>query len=352
MAYLTLSDGTVFEGESFGAIDEAVGEVVFTTGMTGYLEGLTDPSFYGQIVMFTYPLIGNIGFNWEDPESKKPQIRGIIAREICEAPSNWYSAGSLNDYLTRHKIVGIQGIDTRALTRMLRVKGSFNGIITQQPATAEQIAKMKAFDMGRPIEKVTCPEKFEIPGDGYSIGVLDFGVKASILSSLRKRHCALTVYPALTDPEEILAGEHDGFMLVNGPGNPAVNTQIIENVRHLIGKKPTFGICMGHSIFALANGATTKKLDFGHRGSNHPVKDLATDRVYSTSQNHGYAVDDENLPAGMEVSMRSWNDQTVEGLRYKDFPAFTVQFHPEASPGPRDTAWLFDDYLELIKRCK
>lgn len=349
MAYLTLANGDVYAGESFGARGDSTGIVVFNTGMTGYLEALTDPSYYGQIVMMTYPLIGNIGVNWQDPESPRPQISGLIARELCETPSNWFSEGSLNAYLTRHGIVGIQGIDTRALTRRLRSLGETAGIITQLPATLQQLEACRAFKIYRPIVKVTCEEAFEVPGPGLHIGVLDFGVKASILSSLRKRGCRMTVYPALTDPEEILAAGHDGLLLTNGPGNPADHTQIIKNIRRLAGKLPTMGICIGHSILALACGAKTAPLPFGHRGTNHPVKDLRHDRVYITSQNHGHAVQEEGLPANMRVFMRSWNDRSIEGIQYTDFPAFTVQFHPEASPGPRDTGYLFDEFLRMAE---
>jgi carbamoyl-phosphate synthase small subunit len=351
MAYLVLEDGTMYEGAGFGAATEVVSDVVFTTGMTGYLEALTDPSYYGQIVMMTYPLIGNIGVNWEDPESIGPQIGGLICREICENPSNWYSAGSLNEYLTQHGIPGIQGIDTRALTRKLRNSGTMHGILTPDLPTEEQLARMRAYHNTRPIAAVSCKEKFDIPGEGRHIAVLDYGVKASILSSLRRRGCALTVYPYDAPAAEILEDDPDGILLSNGPGDPAEHPEVADIVRELMGKKPMMGICMGHLMLARAAGAGTEALRYGHRGANHPVKDLAKDRIYITSQNHGYCVADD-LPAGIEVSHRSWNDQTIEGLRYTDIPAFTVQFHPEASPGPKDTGYLFDEFMQLVERCK
>ena len=349
MAYLTLEDGTMYEGEAFGAMNDSIGEVVFNTGMTGYQEAFTDPSYYGQIIMMTYPLIGNYGVNWEDPESTKPQVKGIVAREICEVPSNWHSEGSLNDYLRRHHIMGIQGIDTRALTRKLRSEGTMRGIITQRPPTPEQMEQVRRYHIENPAASVTTPEKFEIPGSGLRIAVMDYGVKASILSSLRRRKCHLTVYPSWTPPEEILKEKFDGLMLSPGPGDPADNVVESENLKGLVGKLPIFGICMGHSLMAMALGGRTKKLKYGHHGSNHPVKDLRKDRVYITSQNHGYAVDDEHLPQGAVVSHRSWNDQTVEGLIYPEFKAFTVQYHPEASPGPKDTGYLFDEFLDMIR---
>jgi len=352
VAYLTLEDGTMYEGEAFGAMNDSIGEVVFNTGMTGYLEAFTDPACYGKIVMMTYPLIGNYGVNWEDPESTKPQVKGIVAREICEVPSNWHSEGSLNDYLRRHNIMGIQGIDTRALTRKLRSEGTMRGIITQRPPTPEQMEKVRAYHLDNPAAAVTTQEVFNIPGNGLRIAVLDYGLKASILSSLRRRGCDITVYPSWTKPEEILKEEFDGLLLSPGPGDPADNKVELENLKGLVGKLPIFGICMGHSLMAMALDGKIKKLKYGHHGSNHPVKDLKKDRVYITSQNHGHAVDDENLPKGAVVSHRSWNDQTVEGLEYPELNAFTVQYHPEASPGPQDTGYLFDEFLKLVADCK
>ncbi|NLG37360.1 MAG: carbamoyl phosphate synthase small subunit [Clostridiales bacterium] len=346
MAYLVLEDGSVYEGEGFGATrTDVIGEVVFNTGMTGYQEILTDPSCYGQIVLMTYPLIGNYGVNWEDPESLRPQVKAFAVRELCEVPSNWHSEGSLNDYLKRHGIMGIQGIDTRALTRKLRSRGTMRGMLSERMPAPGSLAAMRSYTAVRPVDAVTCAERFEIPGKGPTVAVLDLGLKASILSSLRARGCRLLVYPAHTPAQEILRDEPGGLVLTNGPGNPNENPEIIENLRSLAGRLPIFGICLGHQLLALACGADTQPLRYGHRGSNHPVKDLDRDRVYITSQNHGYTIVEETLPANMRISHRNWNDQTIEGIRYEDHPTFTVQFHPEASPGPKDTGYLFDEFI-------
>ena len=350
MAYLVLEDSTIFRGESFGAKIDTVGEVVFNTGMTGYQEVLTDPSYYGQIVMMTYPLIGNYGVNWEDPESQYPQVKGFVVRELCEVPSNWHSEGSLNSYMEKHGIVGIQGIDTRSLTRKIRDHGTLRGIICQHKPEESDIAKALNYTNNNPVNKVTCEEKFIMPNSGPKIGVMDFGLKASILSSLRKRNCHLIVYPASVKAEEIFEDKVDGIMLTNGPGDPKDNREIIAELKKLIGKKPIFGICLGHQLMALACGADTEKLRYGHRGANHPVKDLAKDRVFITSQNHGYTIVEENLPAGMAVSHRNWNDMTIEGIKYKDHDTFTVQFHPEAAPGPKDTSYLFDEFISKLTK--
>jgi len=348
MAYLLLEDGTIYEGKAFGADIESAGEVVFNTGMTGYQEVLTDPSYYGQIVMMTYPLIGNYGINWEDPESKAPQIRGFIVREVCEAPSNWHSEGSLNSYLEKHGICGIQGIDTRSLTRKLRSYGTLRGMITAKKPSDTDMAVVKAYEIRNPVDKVTCDEVFEVPGSGPRIALIDYGLKASILTSLRNRKCNIVVYPSWTKAEQILFDEPDGIMLTNGPGDPKDNPGIIGELKKLVGKKPIFGICLGHQLLGLACGADTAKLKYGHRGANHPVKDLEKDRVYITSQNHGYTIIEDSLPPNMEVSHRNWNDRTIEGIRYLDHNSFTVQFHPEASPGPRDTGYLFDEFIGMM----
>lgn len=348
MAYLVLEDSTIYEGKAFGAENDTVGEVVFNTGMTGYQEVLTDPSYCGQIVMMTYPLIGNYGVNWIDPESQHPQVKGFIVRELCEIPSNWFSKGSLNNYMKKHNIIGIEGIDTRSLTRKIRDHGTLRGIICHNEPTDADFERAKAYINENPVKKVTCEEKFEIPNSGPKVAVIDFGLKASILSSLRGRNCHLFVYPADVKAEEILADEVDGIMLTNGPGDPKENLEIIEEIKKLIGKKPIFGICLGHQLMALACGANTEKLRYGHRGANHPVKDIAKDRIYITSQNHGYTIIEKTLPKNMEVSHRNWNDMTIEGIRYKDHDTFTVQFHPEASPGPQDTAHLFDEFVDKL----
>lgn len=350
MAILTLEDGTRFEGQSFGASSDTPGEVVFNTGMTGYQEVLTDPSYCGQIVTMTYPLIGNYGVNDIDPESAGPQVSGFIVREVCSQPSNWRSEGGLDKYLKDHGIAGLAGIDTRALTRIIREKGTMRGIITQGEPTQEQLDAMRGFVCDMPVDQVTCPEKYAYCDGELKVAVLDFGLKRNIVRSLKKRGCAVTVFPARTSAEEILAGGFDGIMLTNGPGDPKENVQVIENVKKLIGKKPIFGICLGHQLLALAMGADTEKLKYGHRGANHPVKDLSKDRVYITSQNHGYTVIEETLPDGCLVSHRNWNDGTVEGIAYSGHDMFTVQFHPEASPGPEDTAYLFDEFISRMRK--
>ena len=348
MAYLTLEEGTVFEGKAFGWPADVEGEVVFNTGMTGYQEILTDPSYCGQIVTMTYPLIGNYGVNLHDPESKRPQVSAFVVREACAAPSNWRSEGSLHDYLSAHRISGIEGVDTRALTRLIREKGAMRGILTQAPPTQEQIESMKRCEAKRPVDRVTCPEPYTMGEGKRKVAVMDFGLKRNILRSLERRDCRLTVFPAKTPAGDILAGGFDGVMLTNGPGDPKDNEEVIENLKTLYGKLPIFGICLGHQLLAMACGAGRQKLKYGHRGSNHPVKDLKKDRVYITSQNHGYTILEDGLPGNMEVSHKNWNDGTVEGIRYTDAPAFTVQFHPEASPGPEDTAYLFDEFMRMM----
>lgn len=350
MAILTLEDGTRFVGQSFGAKTDISGEVVFNTGMTGYQEVLTDPSYCGQIVTMTYPLIGNYGVNETDPESAKPQVSGFIVREVCDAPSNWRSQGSLSDYLEENGICGLSGIDTRALTRIIREKGTMRGMITQDEPTKAQIEQMQRFVYEMPVDTVTCQEKYQYCEGALKVAVLDFGLKRNIIRSLRKRNCAVTVYPARTSADDILAGDYDGIMLTNGPGDPKDNTEVISNIKHLIGKKPIFGICLGHQLVALASGADTAKLKYGHRGANHPVKDLDKDRVYITSQNHGYTIVEASLPQGATVTHRNWNDGTIEGVRYDGCDLFTVQFHPEASPGPEDTAYLFDEFINLMRK--
>jgi len=348
MAYLTLEDGTVFKGKPFGKKADIEGEVVFNTGMTGYQEILTDPSYCGQIVTMTYPLIGNYGVNLQDPESAKPQVSAFIVRELCADPSNWRSEGNLEEYLTQNGLSGIEGIDTRALTRRIREKGTMRGILTQEMPTEAQIASMLKYEIVNPVDRVTCEKPYQMGEGKRKIAVLDYGLKRNILRSLLKRDCALTVFPAKTPASEILIGGFSGVMLTNGPGNPKDNVEVIENLKDLIGKKPIFGICLGHQLLALANGADTHKLKYGHRGSNHPVKDLVRDRVYITSQNHGYTIVEETMPGNMQVSHRNWNDGTIEGIRYTHAPVFSVQFHPEASPGPEDTAYLFDDFMKLM----
>ena len=350
MAILTLEDGTRFTGQSFGAESDVAGEVVFNTGMTGYQEVLTDPSYCGQIVTMTYPLIGNYGVNDADPESAKPQVRAFIVREVCDAPSNWRSEGGLNEYLKKNGICGLSGIDTRALTRIIREKGTMRGIITQGEPTTEQLEQMQRYVCELPVDQVTCAEAYEYCGGSPKVAVLDFGLKRNILRSLKKRGCGVTVFPARISANVILSSGFDGIMLTNGPGDPKDNAEVIGNLKKLIGQKPIFGICLGHQLAALALDGDTEKLKYGHRGANHPVKDLAKDRVYITSQNHGYTVIEGALPQGAVVSHKNWNDGTVEGVRYDDLNMFTVQFHPEASPGPEDTAYLFDEFLSNMRK--
>lgn len=345
MIYLTLEDGTIYRGEAFGARTDVMGEVVFNTGMTGYQEVLTDPSYCGQIVTMTYPLVGNYGINGIDLESEKPQVRAFVVRESCDLPSNWRCETTLNAYLEKHKIVGLSGVDTRALTRRIREKGTMRGIITQLPPTAHQIAEMRLNTTVLPVDQVTCEKSYTYGEGNRRVAMLDFGLKRNILRSLESRGCTVTVFPARTGPKEILDGKFDGLMLSNGPGDPKENEEVIANIRALTGKLPIFGICLGHQLLALAAGADTEKLKYGHRGLNHPVKDLAKDRVYITSQNHGYTVKPDTLPKFVEVTHMSWNDQTIEGIRYTNADVFSVQFHPEASPGPDDSAYLFDEFI-------
>lgn len=355
-AFLLLEDGTVFEGNSFGMEGKVVGEVVFNTGMTGYQEVLTDPSYCGQIVCMTYPLIGNYGVNFDDIESLKPQVKGFIVRELCKTPSNWRSIESLNEYLKRNEIIGLEGIDTRALTIILRDKGTMKGtIVTGETLEGieEKIAKVKSYIISNPVLQVTTPEVKHYSGEGYRVALLDYGLKKNIVRSLLNRNCEVYVFPCTATAEEVLAIEPDGIMLSNGPGDPKDCQFQIENIKKLIGKKPIFGICLGHQLTALANGANTEKLKYGHRGCNHPVKDLQKDMTYITSQNHGYTIVKESLnPEVMSISHINMNDGTIEGLKYKNTPLFTVQFHPEASPGPGDTAYLFDEFINMIDQSK
>lgn len=351
-AVLVLEDGSIFHGNSFGVEGEVIGEIVFNTGMTGYQEVLTDPSYCGQIVTMTYPLIGNYGINFDDIESSRPQVKGFIVRELCKTPSNWRSIESLNQYLARNNIIGLEGIDTRALTRMLRDKGTMKGIIStyEDFKFENKIDKIKAYEIKSPVMQVTTRNVLHYRGDGFRVALIDYGIKQNIVRSLLKRGCDVHVFPAWSTAEEILEVAPDGIMLSNGPGDPKDCDEQIETIRQLIGKKPIFGICLGHQLTALANKADTEKLKYGHRGCNHPVKDLEKDKTYITSQNHGYTIVEDSLDRDrMEISHRNMNDGTIEGVRYKDVPVFTVQFHPEASPGPADTAYLFDEFINMMK---
>ncbi len=377
-AYLILADGTVFEGNSIGATGTTIGETVFTTGMTGYIETLTDPSYFGQIVTQTFPLIGNYGDIPVDYESKKCWVRGYIVRELCDLPSNFRCGGTLSDFLKNQNIVGICGIDTRALTKRLRESGVMNGMIISGvescPAVTEALLKeIKAYRIEQAVESVQQNSVGGVTGvspvervatnevgaqgetsPSKSIVLWDFGAKANIQRELEKRGCRVTVVPCTATADEIFALNPDGLMLSNGPGDPADNVQIIEELKKICdtGTLPIFGICLGHQMLALARGCKTSKLKYGHRGGNHPCKDTETGRVYITSQNHGYAVENTSIPAYAKMSFFNVNDGTVEGITYTDIPAFSVQFHPEACGGPHDTNFLFDRFIELMKRSK
>ncbi|KGR80420.1 carbamoyl phosphate synthase small subunit [Ureibacillus manganicus] len=351
---LVLEDGTVFKGIAFGSDRASQGEVVFTTGMTGYQETLSDPSFYGQIVTFTYPLIGNYGINRDDFESINPSIRGMVVRELAKQPSNFRSDMGLNEYLISMDIPGIEGIDTRKLTRIIRSKGAVRAILTEANAEInidEVVVQLQNTPhLTNHVREVSPKAAYPSPGRGKRVVLIDFGMKHGILRELNKRNCDVLVVPYNTPVDQILAWYPDGIMLSNGPGDPQDVTEAIETIRNLIGKVPIFGICLGHQLFALASGAKSFKLPFGHRGANHPVKDLRTGRTELTSQNHGYAIDEDSIKGTeLEITHIALNDGTIEGLRHKIYPAFTVQYHPEASPGPEDSNHLFDEFIELME---
>lgn len=358
-AYLLLADGKVFEGISFGAKGTTIGETVFATGMTGYQETLSDPSYYGQIVTQTFPLIGNYGVNDEDYESAGSCVSGYVVREYCGAPSNFRSTGNVDAFLKRHGIIGIHSIDTRSLTRVIRERGVMNGAITTKDVTdpavkAKLLTGIRAFQIVEAVKNVTCKEAVEYKVDNakYKVVLMDYGYKHNIRRELNKRGCNVTVVPSTITAAEIAAMKPDGIMLSNGPGDPMENTGAITTLQELIPQKiPTFGICLGHQLLALANGAKTEKLKYGHRGANQPVMDKELDRTFVTSQNHGYAVVGDTLPAAAgAVSHVNANDGTCEGVRYCNAPAFTVQFHPEACGGPHDTAYLFDKFIALMDK--
>lgn len=352
-AFLILEDGHVFSGRSIGAAKEAVSEIVFNTSMTGYLEVLTDPSYAGQAVAMTYPLIGNYGICREDMESDRPWVSGFIVRELSRMPSNFRSENSIQDFLTKYQIPGICGIDTRALTRILRESGTMNGIITtDEHFQMEEVQrKLKAYATGDEVSRVTCEKSYVLPGGGLKVALLDLGAKRNIIRSLQNRGCEVTVYPSFTSAEEIIASGPDGIMLSNGPGDPKACKKVIQEIRKLYETTiPIFAICLGHQLMALATGADTYKLKYGHRGGNHPVRDLGNGKVYITSQNHGYAVDTESLNKKTAVpAFENVNDGTNEGLLYTGKNIFTVQFHPEACPGPKDSDGLFDRFIKMME---
>ena len=393
-AFLILEDGTVFTGKHIGAQKEIISEIVFNTSMAGYLEVLTDPSYAGQAVCMTYPLIGNYGICRDDMESKKPWPDGFIVRELSRIPSNFRCNMTIQEFLEENGVPGIAGIDTRALTKILREKGTMNGMITTNEAydLNEILPKLKAYTTGKVVEIVTCKDKYElkgvkdiaengpisgsshfdakayagnvpekkpsmvrsINGQGLKVALLDFGAKDNIAKSLAARGCDVTVYPALTKAEEIIAAKPDGIMLSNGPGDPKECVSVIAEIKKLYDTDiPIFAICLGHQLMALATGADTFKMKYGHRGGNHPVKDLSSGRVYISSQNHGYVVDMDKLDPQVSVpAFVNVNDGTNEGLAYTGKNIFTVQFHPEACPGPQDSGYLFDRFIEMMIEAK
>lgn len=348
--YICLANGHVFEGKRFGAGGDITGELVFTTGMCGYIETLTDPSYYGQIVMQTFPLIGNYGFINEDAESKKPYVSAYIVREFCENPSNFRCDETLDKYLKDNNIIGVYDVDTREITKIIRESGVMNATICSNPKDAN-IEEMKAYKVTDAVKSTSVEKPTLIPGENHSHNVvlIDYGKKDNIARELAKRGCNVAVVPYNTKAEDILKLNPDGIMLSNGPGDPEDNTESINELKKLIGKKPIFGICLGHQLLALAMGGKTVKLKYGHRGVNQPVKNVKTGRTYISSQNHGYAVvSDEIEKCGGIISYINANDGTNEGIDYPDKNAFSVQFHPEACSGPHDTRFLFDKFIDMM----
>ncbi|RNF40661.1 carbamoyl phosphate synthase small subunit [Planococcus salinus] len=351
--YLILEDGTVFEGTAFGSRKASVGEVVFNTSMTGYQEILSDPSYCGQIVTMTYPLIGNYGINSDDFESIIPAAKGLVVREAADFPSNFRCNSTLDELLETKGIPGIAEIDTRKLTRLIRSKGSIKGVLTaagEEVDVSEVVRTLQQTVLPTDqVAQVSTTHPYPSPGRGKRVVLIDYGMKHGILRELNKRACDVIVVPHHTSANEIMAWGPDGVMLSNGPGDPKDVPQCVETIKQLLGEVPLFGICLGHQLFARACGAETFKLKFGHRGGNHPVMDLTTGRVEITSQNHGYSVDEEALQGTrLKVTHTALNDGTVEGLKHLDYPAFTVQYHPESSPGPEDSNYLFDRFIELM----
>ncbi len=356
-AILYLEDGTSFEGRAFGAPGEKLGEVVFNTSMTGYQEVLTDPSYAGQIVVMTQPQIGNYGTNPEDVESRRPFVEGFAVRQHSPLFSNWRGRETLDDYLLRHGVAGISDLDTRALVRHIRDRGAMRGIVSSQDFDPASLRRktlahptMEGSDL---VGAVTAAGSYRFESDRPRLHVVayDFGIKTNILRCLAERGCAVTVVPAATDAEHVLALKPDGVFLSNGPGDPEPLRYAVANIRKLTGRVPVFGICLGHQLLGLALGGKTFKLKFGHRGGNQPVKNLLTGKVEITSHNHGFAVDPDSLPESqVQLTHLNLNDQTLEGFRHRSLPVFSVQYHPEASPGPRDSLYLFDEFVDMMRR--
>ncbi|WP_106768281.1 carbamoyl phosphate synthase small subunit [Paenibacillus faecalis] len=356
-ARLLLEDGTLFCGKSFGADAEITGEVVFNTGITGYQEVLSDPSYCGQIVTMTYPLIGNYGIARDDFEAIRPFVHGFVVRRHEPVPSNWRAEYSVDNLLKEYGIPGISEIDTRMLTRIIRHHGTMRGLITTSAKPVEELMDMlkdtSVPQLRNQVARTSTPQMYASPGQKERIVLIDFGAKSGILKELTARGCDVIVVPHNTTADEIRRLHPDGIQLSNGPGNPKDVPYAVDTIKELLGEYPIFGICLGHQLFALASGADTEKLKFGHRGGNHPVKDLSSGRCYITSQNHGYTVKEDSIAAtDLEITHINNNDKTVEGLKHKKYPAFSVQYHPEAAPGPHDSSYLFDEFLAMIAHHK
>ncbi|MEW6661656.1 MAG: glutamine-hydrolyzing carbamoyl-phosphate synthase small subunit [Bacillota bacterium] len=356
-AFLVLEDGTLFSGEGFGAAGKHIGEVVFNTSMTGYQEVISDPSYCSQIITMTYPLIGNYGINDADMESTTTHLGGLIVHRLAEMPNNWRAKTGLSEFLADRGVIGLQGIDTRALAKKLRQRGTMMGIIAAGSYKAtdllEEVRTADAKPHPSPVYRVTTLAPYTLHGSGYHVAVVDFGVKQNIIRSLMAHGCKVTVFPAATSAAEVLGCQPDGVLLSNGPGDPKKVTGAVTTIRELLGRVPIFGICLGHQLLGLAMGGDTYKLPYGHRGANHPVKDLQTGRVYITSQNHGYALVPDSLRGNdVEITHVNLNDGTVEGIKNRFVPAFSVQYHPEAWPGPEDSRYLFDSFMGLIRQSK
>ncbi|WP_163468914.1 carbamoyl phosphate synthase small subunit [Fusobacterium sp. IOR10] len=345
---LILENGNVFEGKIFGELGDTVGEIVFNTGMTGYQELLTDPSYCGQIVVMTYPMIGNYGINLEDMESDRSYLKGFIIKEDAKLPNNFRCEMTLDGFLRQNNIVAFKGVDTRQLVKIIREEGAMKAIITAEDLTEKELSeKFNNFNNSKAVTKVSTKEIYEIKGSGKKIGVMDFGIKRNILRNFQKRNCNLIVFPWDTKAEEILKYDLDGLFLSNGPGDPTDLNNVIFEIKKIVGKLPIAGICLGQQLIALALGGSTAKLKYGHRGCNHPVKDLERNRIYITSQNHGYVVD--KVPDSMKVTHINLNDNSIEGLKSDKLHIMSVQYHPEGCPGPEDNNYLFDDFLKLFE---